>query len=606
MKGAGSLSRPRSRWIVKSSGGAADGSPRPSLPQTLLPMNPFSHHTRRRNLALLATQPLDLLVIGGGVTGTGIAWDAALRGLRVGLVEKADFGSGTSGRSARLIHGGLRYLAQWQIGMVYESSRERRTLLRIAPHLVRPLPFLYPLYKGGKDRRIKIRAGMWMYDALALFRNIHIHRMLDREETLEAEPCVAAKRLLGAAEYYDAHVDDARLTLATAQAAHRAGALVANYVQVTGFLRDGAGQISGVTARDVLTGETLRIAARVVVNATGAWADELMKLDESRVGRRLRPTKGIHIVVDRQRFDNRHAIVFTSPRDGRMLFLVPWGHLAYIGTTETDYQGDLDRPYATAEDVEYLLEATNLAFPDAHLTVDDIISTWAGVRPLIGGEGGEEEDAYEVSREHEIFESDMGLISIAGGKLTTYRHMAEEVVDRVVARLAARFGIGGFRECITDETPLDPAPLSELRRLVEEGGREAASAGLEPETAGHLISRFGSGYGAVVQLIAEEPSLGEPIMPGLPYLGAEVEYALAEEMAVTLSDMLVRRIPLIYAAPDQGLSVARAVAERMAAALGWDEPETARQIAAYRDEVVLTGLYRVTDERRGACEGDEP
>jgi len=529
------------------------------------------------------------LVIGGGVTGTGIAWDAALRGLRVGLVEKADFGSGTSGRSSRLIHGGLRYLAQWQISMVYESSRERRTLLRIAPHLVRPLPFLYPLYKGGKDRRIKIRAGMWMYDALALFRNIHIHRMLDRKETREAEPCVAAERLLGAAEYYDAHVDDARLTLATAQAAHRAGALVANYVQATGFLWDDVGQISGVTARDELTGETLQIAARVVVNATGVWADQLMAMDDRQAGRRLRPTKGIHIVVDRQRFGNQHAIVFTSPRDERMLFVVPWGHLAYIGTTETDYDGDLDRPYATAEDVEYILEAANLAFPEAHLTTGDIISTWAGVRPLIGGE---EEDAYEVSREHEIYESDSGLISIAGGKLTTYRHMAEQIVDRVVARLAARFGVGGFRECITDETALDPATLSELRRLVEEGGRGVLPAEPPPEVIDHLIGRYGSRYRAILQRIADDPSLGEPIMVGLPYLWAEVDQALAEEMAVTLPDLLVRRIPLIYVAPDQGLSVARAVAERMAAALGWDEPELTRQLAAYRDEVALTGLYK--------------
>ncbi|MDH7486737.1 MAG: glycerol-3-phosphate dehydrogenase/oxidase [Anaerolineae bacterium] len=553
-------------------------------------MNTFSHRTRSQNLERLATEPLDLLVIGGGVTGAGIAWDGALRGLRVGLVEKADFGSGTSGRSARLIHGGIRYLAQWQIGLVYESSRERRTLLRIAPHLVRPLPFLYPLYKGGKDRRIKIRAGMWMYDTLALFRNIHIHRMLDREETLEAEPCVAARRLLGAAEYYDAQVDDARLTLATAQAAHRAGALIANYTRAVGFLRDEAGQIGGITARDELTGETLDIVARVVVNATGVWADELMRLDESQAGRRLRPTKGIHIVVDRRRFGNRHAIVFTSPRDERMLFLVPWGPLAYIGTTETDYAGDLDRPHATAEDVAYLLEAANLAFPGVRLAEEDIISTWAGLRPLIADE--EEENAYDLSREHEIFESDTGLISIAGGKLTTYRHMAEEVVDRVVARLAARYGVGGFRECSTDETPLDPAPLSELRRLVEEGRGEAASAGVEPEMMRHLIGRFGSGYRAVVRLIAEDPSLGEPIVGGLPYLWAEVEYALAEEMAVTLSDMLVRRIPLLYAAPDQGLSVARAVAERMAAVLSWDEAGIARQLAAYAQEAALTRAYR--------------
>ena len=552
-------------------------------------MNTFSHRTRTQNLVRLATEPLDLLVIGGGVTGTGIAWDAALRGLRVGLLEKVDFGSGTSGRSARLVHGGLRYLAHLQIGMVYESSRERRTLLRIAPHLVKPLPFLYPLYKGGKDRHFVIRAGMWMYDALAFFRNIHIHRMLDKGETLEAEPSVAAEGLLGAAEYYDAHVDDARLTLATAQAAHRAGALVANHVRVISFLRDDGGQISGVTACDESTDKEMHITARVVVNATGVWADELMGMDEPHA-ERLSPTKGIHIVVDRQRLANRHAIVFTSPRDERMLFLVPWGHLAYIGTTETDYDGSLDRPYATAEDVEYLLEVTNLAFPNARLTTDDIISTWAGVRPLIGD--AEEEDAYDVSREHEIFESETGLISIAGGKLTTYRHMAEQIVDRVVARLAACCGVGGFQECTTDAIPLDPMPLTELRRLVDTGGHNTTTA-CPPEVVDHLVGRYGSRYCGVLQRITDELALGEPIVPGLPYLWAEVDHALAEEMAVTLPDVLVRRIPLIYTAADQGLDVARSVAERLAAALGWDEAETARQLAAYRDEVALTRLYRL-------------
>jgi len=556
-------------------------------------MDQFSHHKRSENLQQLAAEPPQLLVIGGGVTGTGIAWDAALRGLSVGLLEKADFGSGTSGRSARLVHGGLRYLAQFQIGMVYESSRERRTLLRIAPHLIRPLPFLYPLYKGGKDRRIVIRAGMWMYDALALFRGIHIHRMLNRKETLEAEPCVASKRLLGAAAFHDAQVDDARLALATAQAAGRAGARVANYVRVTGFMREQSGQISGVTARDELTGEMLEISAGVVVSGTGVWAQELMDIDQPQANRRLRRTKGIHIVVGRGCFGNTHAIVFTSPRDERMLFLVPWGDLAYIGTTETEYDGDLDRPSATAEDVAYLLEATNQAFPDAHLAEESIISTWAGVRPLIGSDrGSDEEEACDVSREHEIYESDSGLVSIAGGKLTTYRHMAEQIVDRVVARLAARSGSSGFRECATDETSLDPAPPEELRRWVELSEDDSPLPGVQRPLAQHLVARYGSLSGSVVRRIGGNLRLGEPIVPGLPHVWAEVDHGLAEEMVVTLSDLMVRRLPLIYTAADQGLGVAPMLAERLAAPLGWDEQETARQLAAYREEVALTNLFR--------------
>lgn len=563
-------------------------------------MKQFSHHTRKQNLRQLAAKPPQLLVIGGGVTGTGVAWDAALRGLSVGLLEKADFGSGTSGRSARLVHGGLRYLAQFQIGMVYESSRERRTLLRIAPHLVRPMPFLYPLYKGGKDRRIVIRAGMWMYDALALFRGIHIHRMLNKQETLRAEPCVAGERLLGAAEFYDAQVDDARLALATAQAAGRAGAWVANYVRVTGFLRGDSGQITGVTARDELSGETLDISAGVVVNGTGVWAEELMAADEPQPANRLHPTKGIHIVVDRGCFGNTHAIVFTSPRDERMLFLVPWGNLAYIGTTETEYDGELDRPYATAEDVAYVLEASNQAFPSAHLTEESIISTWAGVRPLIASEEGSDEgtgekDAYDRSREHEIYESDSGLISIAGGKLTTYRHMAEQIVDTVVARLAARSGSGGFQECVTDETCLDPASPHELRRWVKLRGANSPLPGVERSLARHLVARYGSLSGSLVRRMAYDLQLMERIVPGLPYVWAEVDHALASEMVLTLSDLLVRRMPLIYTAPDQGLTVAPPLAEYLATPLGWDEQETARQLAAYREEVALTNLFRRSD-----------
>jgi glycerol-3-phosphate dehydrogenase len=567
-------------------------------------MPEFSSTTRARNLDHLRSDAqsgpgaLDLLVIGGGVTGTGIAWDAALRGLRVACLEKVDFGSGTSGRSARLIHGGLRYLAQFQLGLVYESTRERRTLLRIAPHLVKPLPFLYPLYKGGKDRRFVIRTGMWMYDGLALFRSIHIHRMLNRKQTLRSEPCVrpegarGTERLLGAAEFYDAQVDDARLALATAQAAHRAGSRLANHVRVSGFVHDGAGQVCGVTAIDELSGEEFMVSARVVVNATGVWAEQLMGQDDPQGSGHLRPTKGIHIVVDHSCFCNSHAIVFTSPRDERMLFLVPSDHFAFIGTTETDYSGSLDEPFATSEDVEYLLEAANQAFPQAHLTRENIISTWAGVRPLIGSEDGA--DAYDVSREHEIFESSSGLLSVAGGKLTTFRHMAEQIVDRVVARLASQHGLTGFSQCCTDDTSLDPAPLPELQALVESAG-PTAPPGCSGGQVGHLISRFGSRHQAILQLAGQEPELGQRIVADLPYLWAEVDHALNEEMVLTLSDMLVRRIPLIHAVRDQGLSVAPTVAARMARPLGWDQAQTAAQIDSYKHQVDLTRRFHQTE-----------
>ncbi|MBI4420136.1 MAG: glycerol-3-phosphate dehydrogenase/oxidase, partial [Gemmatimonadetes bacterium] len=392
---------------------------------------PFSQATRGLNLSAMAREPVDLLVIGAGATGAAIARDAAMRGIRTALLDKGDFGSGTSSRSSRLIHGGLRYLELRDFRLVFEASRERRTLLRIAPHLVWPRSFLFPVYAGGRVSWWKLAAGLWLYDALALFRNVGRHRMLSKRRLLRAEPALRERGLKGGARYYDAQCDDARLSLANARAAHGHGALVANYLRADRLaLADG--QVRGAEVTDVLTGASFAVRALVVVNATGAWGDELRSLAGEPPA--LRRTKGAHVAVARERIGHQEAIALTSPVDGRLFFVLPWGELSVIGTTDTDFERDPDRVSVEAEDVVYLLRSTNAFFPNARLQPKDVVSAWAGVRALL--RPADPRDPSAVSREHRIIESAAGLISVLGGKLTTFRSMAEETVDRVLARLS--------------------------------------------------------------------------------------------------------------------------------------------------------------------------
>lgn len=548
----------------------------------------FSAATRRRNLERLPQETWDILVVGGGITGVSIARDAALRGFRTALLEKDDFASGTSSRSSRLAHGGIRYLQNMEFPLVFEALRERDILRRIAPHLVRPTPFIYPVYRGKEPPLWQLAAGMWLYDGLALFRGFRLHRLAGRTRLRAWEPILGQEGLQGGAEYYDAVVHDARLTLAVARAAHRAGAVLVNHAKVTSFLKED-GRVVGVRARAALEGQEVEARARVVVNATGVWGDALMQMDDPHAPRHLRPSKGIHLLVPRERLGHRRAIVFFSPRDGRILFLIPWGRFSIIGTTDTEYEGDLDRPYATADDVAYVLEAANAAFPEAALSERDIVSTWAGLRPLVFE--GDASSTYRLSREHRIFVSPSGLITISGGKLTTAREMARQVVDVAEERLA-KAGVYAAGPCRTHLEPLDPAPLPELQRLADPRGRGRTEAGPAPELIEHLIGRYGSEYRDLLAWMTAEPHLAEPLVPGLPYRWAEVRFALEREMALTLSDLLIRRIPLIYEAPDQGMGIADAVARRMAEALGWEEGRIAEEKEEYRDQVALTRLYK--------------
>ncbi|PYO80537.1 MAG: glycerol-3-phosphate dehydrogenase, partial [Gemmatimonadetes bacterium] len=519
---------------------------------------------------------VDLLVIGGGITGAAIARDAALRGFRTALVEKGDFGSGTSSVSSRLIHGGLRYLEQYDLHLVLEASRERRVLLRIARHLVHPLPFLFPVYRGARVPAWKLRCGLWLYDLLAAFRNVRLHRWLGRQATLRLEPGLRERDLRAAGLYYDAQTDDARLVLATMRSAAQAGALVASYAEAVSLLKPD-GLVRGATVRDLLGEETRVVRALVVVNACGPWVDAVRRLDAPDADPLLRLTKGAHVAVPRQRLGNTHAVTLTSPIDGRVMFVLPWADSdqSYIGTTDTDEDVSPDEVRATAEDVIYLLRSANAFFPQARLSPNDVVATWAGLRALLRPDGNLAPS--QVSREHRITESASGLLTIAGGKLTTHRAMAQELVDRVAARLRALDGRPRAPRPPTHRLPLPGGETTDLEGLI----KAAVERGASDATARHLVGTYGSEAAAVLNLVDKDRALGGRIVAGRPELWAEVVHAVEREMAVRLSDVLVRRLHLFYKTRDQAVPASSAVADRLAAALGWDGARRAEEVAAY-------------------------
>lgn len=552
-------------------------------------MTPFSAEARSEHWNALGRGTWDLLVIGGGITGAGVARDAAGRGLRVALVDAGDIARGTSSRSSRLIHGGLRYLETFDFRLVFEASAERRRLLALASHLVHPLPFLFPVFRKGPVGRRKLQAGMWLYDGLSLFRNIARHRMLSRKAVAEAEPALRTEDVVGAALYYDASVDDARLALANARGAHEAGAAIVPHAEVVGFLRDGA-RVSGARVRDGIGGGVTVVRARVVLNASGPWSDEVRRLADPRAKPRLRTTKGVHIMVPRERLANRNAITFRSPIDGRVMFVLPWGDFSYVGTTDTDFRGSPSDVRADAEDVRYLLESANSIFPAARLTDADVVSTWAGLRPLLAPletDGGRSESA--TSREHEIWQDRGGLLNIAGGKLTTYRVMASEAADEAARILRERDGVESGKSR-TEDLPLPAAPRQPWDDFATHIRAAAALVGLDEAAAIHLARFYGEEAASVIEEIRHDPALGTRLVPTLPYLRAEIARAVRCEMTLTLEDLLVRRLHLFYEARDGGLGVAREVAERMAAepGIGWDAAEVERQVERYRQAVADT------------------
>ena len=526
-------------------------------------------------LAELAATPADLIVIGGGITGTGIARDAALRGLRTVLLEQRDLAWGTSGRSSRLVHGGLRYLEHGDFKLVFEALRERAILQQIAPHLVRPLSFVFPLHQGDRLPLWKLAAGMWLYDLLALFRNVRRHQMLGKRALLEREPALRTAGLKGAARYFDAQCDDARLVVATARSARAAGAAIRTWTGVTGFLRDG-GRVTGVVARDVESGTDAELRAAVVVNATGPWVDALRGLEQDgAVTPLLRRTKGAHVVVPRARIGHTEGITFLSPLDGRVMFVLPWGDWSYIGTTDTDTAESPDAVVVTPDDVRYLLRSANSRFPSARLSEDDVIATWAGLRPLIDSSA---RAADAVSREHAIVDGPGGVLTVAGGKLTTYRAMAAEVVDCIVQRIPPRDGRPWPAESATDREALPGGETPELASIRSLG----FDAGFSERTVEHLLRHYGTEAAGLYNLARREPALAQPLHPQHPAIAAEVVHAARREFARRVEDVLVRRVHLFYETEDRGREAAPRTAELLGRELSW----TAAEIVRRRDEYI--------------------
>ncbi len=528
----------------------------------------------------LAAGPVDLLVIGGGITGAGIARDAAMRGLSTILVEQHDLAFGTSSRSSRLIHGGLRYLEEGDLGLVFEALRERKVLLTIAPHLVHPLPFVFPVHQGDRVPLWMIWAGIWLYDLLAAFRNVKRHRFLGKRALLRMEPMLRERGLKGGARYYDAQCDDARLTLATARSAIRHGARVANYLVVEELVK-ADGRVRGARVRDRLTGATGTIQAHVVVNATGPWCDGIRRLEDPDAEPMLRLTKGVHVMLRRERLGHEAAVTLTSPIDGRVMFVIPWGEFSYIGTTDTDTTQGPDEVRAGPEDVLYLLRSANAAFPNARLEERDVLSTWAGLRPLIAPP--ERMGASAVPREHVILTGPGGVLTIAGGKLTTYRLMAAELVDLVTAALHQLDGRARPGRPATGTEPLPGGEVSDLEPL----GQPGLELGLPAATVDHLVRTFGTECAAVFNLVRERRELAQPLSPHHPAIEAEVVHSARRELARLVEDVLVRRLHLYYETPDHGLSAAHRTAELLGAELGWSPDRVEKESLRYHRMVEL-------------------
>lgn len=535
-------------------------------------------------------EPVDLLVIGGGITGCGIVRDAAMRGLRVALVEARDFGFGTSSRSSKLVHGGLRYLEQMELRLVFEAVSERRILTEIAPHLVHPQGFLFPVFKGGRQSLWMINTGLWVYEGLSLFRSPQRHSRLSPADIAKEEPLLKQEGLQGAPLYFDCATDDARLTLENALDAAARGAVVVNGCEVTGFTRNADGRVTGAEVRDRCGGGTRTIKASVVVNATGPWTDRTLALGQaSSSGSLLRPTKGVHLVVDFARLPVKHAVVCLHPEDGRVLFAIPWGEQTYIGTTDTDFGGDPAEVVTTSDDVRYLLDAANAYFPSANLRPQDVLSTWAGLRPLIAPPSADGVSESSVSREHEIVVGQDGLITIAGGKLTTYRSMGAEVVDSALKylRLTGRMPTM-LREAHTDREPLPGAvgwpEDDDTTRLVARV-KEASKGVLDTDVCVSLIATYGTRAVDVGVIVGRDPKSASPILSGRREILAQVDHAVDEEMATSVEDVLVRRTQISFRTPDQGVAAAEVVAHRMGDRLGWSAEEIQASVEAYRAEV---------------------
>jgi glycerol-3-phosphate dehydrogenase len=532
----------------------------------------------------LETETFDVVIVGGGVVGVGTALDAATRGLRVALVEARDLASGTSSRSSKLFHGGLRYLEQLEFGLVREALRERELMLnRIAPHLVKPVSFLYPLTHRIWERPYTA-AGMLLYDTMGGKRSVPGQKHLTKAGALRMAPALKRDVLIGGIRYYDAQADDARHTMMVGRTAAHYGAVVRTSTQVTGFLRE-ADRVSGVRVRDVEDGRETDVRAHAVINCTGVWTDELQRLAGSRGRFRVRASKGVHIVVPRDRIVSETGMILRTEKS--VLFVIPWRNHWIIGTTDTDWNLDLAHPAATRKDIDYLLEHVNsvLATP---LTNDDIEGVYAGLRPLLAGES---ESTSKLSREHAVARVSPGLVAIAGGKYTTYRVMGADAVDAASVDVPGR-----IQPSITDKVPLVGA--DGYHALVNQADQLAARYGLHPYRVRHLLDRYGSLVHEVLGLARDNAELLKPVPAAPDYLQVEVVYAASHEGALHLEDVLTRRTRISIEYPHRGVDCAEAVARLIAEVHGWTEEQIKLEVDVYN--------ARVEAERESQAQPDDP
>jgi glycerol-3-phosphate dehydrogenase len=542
---------------------------------------------RREAIARMAENELDILVVGGGVVGAGTALDAVTRGLTTAIVEARDWASGTSSRSSKLIHGGLRYLEMLDFGLVKEALRERGLLLdRIAPHLVRPVPFLYPLQHRVWERGYA-GTGVALYDAMAYTsgtaHGLHRHRHLTRGQALREAPCLRKDALTGAIQYWDAQMDDARFTMTVVRTAVTFGALAANRAKVTGFLRQGE-RVTGAQVTDLETGEEFEVRAKQVINATGVWTDDTQALADTRGQFHVRASKGIHLVVPHDRLPSNTGLILRTEKS--VLFVIPWGRHWIIGTTDTDWTLAKDHPAASAQDIDYLLDHVNSVL-NSPLSRADVEGVYAGLRPLLSGES---ESTSKLSREHVVGHPVPGLVVVAGGKFTTYRVMAADAVDEAGRTMDAR-----VPESCTASLPLIGAdgyrPLWNQRRAL------AAAFGVHVARVEHLLNRYGACAQDLLDMLRADPSLASPLPGADDYLAVEARYAVTDEGALHLEDVLTRRTRISIEAWDRGVAAAPEVADLMAGLLGWTDEVKKREIDRY--------LARVAAERESQTKPDD-
>ncbi|MHD0397831.1 glycerol-3-phosphate dehydrogenase/oxidase [Staphylococcus simulans] len=508
----------------------------------------------------------DVVIIGGGITGAGIALDAADRGMKVALVEMQDFAQGTSSRSTKLVHGGLRYLKQLQVGIVAETGRERAIVYENGPHVTTPEWMLLPMHKGGTFGKFSTSIGLAMYDRLAGVKKSERKKMLNKKETLQKEPLVKKDGLKGGGYYVEYRTDDARLTIEVMKRAAEKGADILNYTKSMNFIYNDNEKVNGIQVTDMLTDEAYTIHAKKVINASGPWVDEVRGADYSKNNKELRLTKGVHIVIDQSKFPLQQAVYFDTKSDGRMIFAIPREGKAYIGTTDTFYNNDKASPLPTQADRDYLVDAVNYMFPGLDITDKDIESSWAGIRPLILEEG---KDPSEISRKDEIWEGKSGLLTIAGGKLTGYRHMAKGIVDLLAKRLQQEFG-EKFGPCETKHLTIsggDVGGSANFEHFVEEKVAEARKYQIDAKTAEDIARRYGSNADEIYKIAhtAQYQNSGLPLE-----IYAELVYGIQNEMVYKPTDFLIRRTGMLYFDIDDVLKYRDAVVDVLAQLLDYD------------------------------------